>query len=203
MRIALTGASSTGKTTLLGDLLKTTIFNNAHIIKSQLNVRNILSEMGVRADGRNNNQQKRRRFQWELLEKKISLESNLGSFITDRSTVDMAAYWIVRDTVGGIDTEDEKYMKECHTYALKYDVHIHLPFGKIPFTNDGKRPTDKAYNEKSCRTIKELLQEWELPHISLEKTDPIERVTEVIDYLDRSNRRTLQMRGKRLNLRPL
>lgn len=193
MRIALTGASSTGKTTLLNDLLATMTFKNAVIERKQLNVRAILDDMGLCADAGSAEQVKLRSFQWTLLEKKIQQENEVKSYITDRSTVDMASYWIIRDTKGDIDTEGEKYLSECRSYAETFDVHIHLPFGKIPFIEDGKRPTDIAYNEKSCETIVSLLREWELLYFSLEKTDPTERVQEVIQFLNQRKIATVKI----------
>lgn len=186
MRIALTGASSTGKTTLLNDLLRTAVFKRTKIVKSQLDVRKILHAMGIRADGKNANRQQLRDFQWALLEEKIRQESVLGSYITDRSTVDMAAYWITRDAINGIDADGERYLEKCQSYASRFDVHIYLPFGKIPFNEDGQRPIGRVYNENSCKAIQELLEKWNLPHVTLIKTEPHERVEEVLSFLMQS-----------------
>jgi len=183
VRIALTGASSTGKTTLLTDLLATAAFRNAKIVRSQLDIRKILDSMGIRADGVNATGRQLRAFQWALLEEKIRQEGGLTSFITDRSTVDMASYWIIRDAVNGIDDEGRKYLRKCQSYASEFDFHVHLPFGKVPFNDDGQRPTDRDYNEKSCETMKELLEAWAIPHVTLSETDPQGRVAEVLKFL--------------------
>ncbi|MCK4623340.1 MAG: ATP-binding protein [Desulfuromonadales bacterium] len=183
MRIALTGASSTGKTTLLNDLLMTPMFKQHGIINVQLNIRGIIDTIGIQADGRGTNYRQRRKFQWTLLEKKTLQESSHVSYVTDRSTVDMAAYWIVRDTKGPLDTEGEKYLTKCREIASKYDFHIHLPFGAIPFVSDGQRPSSEIYNKKTCEAMKGLLEQWELPHISLTQSGREERVEEVVSYL--------------------
>jgi len=183
MRIALTGASSTGKTTLLKDLLVTPIFKQYGIVSVQIDVLEIINAMGIRADGAGTNCQDLRKFQWLLLEKKIDLESCLSSSISDRSTVDMAAYWIVRDAKGSLDAEGEIYLAKCREFALMYDFHVHLPFGAIPFVNDGQRPSSEIFNKKTCNIMRSLLDQWGLPYVCLNKSGRKERVDEVLFYL--------------------
>jgi predicted ATPase len=185
MRIALTGASSTGKTTLLNDLIQTTVFIKYGIKSILMDTRSILSKMGLRADGYGSDPARMKVFQWALLEEKVKLENLETNYITDRSTVDLAAYWLIRDVTGGLSEEDERYLGDCKAFASKYDLHIHLPFGVIPFTDDGNRPKERLFNEGICRTVHRLLNEWNLPHLSIESVDRVERVREVLSFIDK------------------
>jgi predicted ATPase len=183
MRVALTGASCTGKTTLLNDLLETALFKERGIKPIQLDNRRILSGMDLRADGVGAERGRRREFQWKLLSEKKKLEINKFAYITDRSTVDMAAYWMVRDAEGAIDSEGEEYIAECKAFALQFDLHVHLPFGAIPFKADGQRPQDENFNKLTCETVLCFLDEWKLNYISLTQISLLARTNAVISSL--------------------
>lgn len=183
MRIALTGSSSTGKTTLLEDLLSTSLFKESGISSVKIDIRKIVDSMKVNADGKGCDRNSLRAFQWAVLQEKVRAEEPFELFITDRSTVDMAAYWLVRDSDGTLDEEGKKYLSKCRELASRYDLHIHLPFGAIPFTEDGQRPLSEAFNKNTCKTIKDLLLKWNLTHISLSESGRKERADEVISYL--------------------
>jgi predicted ATPase len=185
MRIALTGASSTGKTTLLNDLIQTPALIKCGIKSVLMDTRRILSKMGLRADGFGSDPGRMKAFQWALLEEKVKLENLETNYITDRSTVDLAAYWLIRDVKGGLSEEDERYISDCKAFASKYDLHLHLPFGAIPFTDDGHRPKERLFNECICRTVNRLLYQWNLPHLRLESVDRLERVREVLSLIDK------------------
>lgn len=183
MRIAVTGASSTGKTTLVEDLLGTSLFKELGISNIKLDIRNIIDSSQINADGQGCHRNNLRAFQWAVLKEKAKNEEQVGAFITDRSTVDMAAYWIVRDTDGTLDDESDSYLIACKEIASKYDFHIHLPFGAIPFVDDGKRPTSVVFNKKICDSIKNLLIQWNLPHFSLTHSHRNQRLAEVLNFL--------------------
>lgn len=183
MRIALTGASSTGKTTLLEDLLETPFFRAYGISNVKLDVRKTIELMRIKAGGVVGEQNRQREFQWGILKKKLILEDLYDNYATDRSTVDMAAYWLVRDTDGNLDEESKNYLSKCKVFASRYDFHVHLPFGAIPFVEDGQRPSSELFNKRTCDTIKNLLKQWNLPHISLVNTGRKERIDEIISFL--------------------
>tara|TARA_R110001583_G_scaffold195128_3_gene369579 strand:- start:13911 stop:14474 length:564 start_codon:yes stop_codon:yes gene_type:complete len=183
MRIALTGASSTGKTTLLGDLLDSVFFKDRKIDKSQIDIRRMAIDLGVNAGGTENQDLSLREFQWRVLEAKRKSEYGLKLYITDRSTVDMATYWLVRESPNEIDDEGVKYIDACRNYAAIFDLHIHLPFGAIPFMNDGERPSSVNFNRQTCLQVQKFLNEWKVPHITINETGREERVNEVISIL--------------------
>ena len=183
MKIALTGASSTGKTTLMEDLLETASFKDAGISSIKLDIRKIIDSMHLNVDGQRSSRSRLRAFQWSVLREKIKNEAHLKCFITDRSSVDMAAYWIARDSDGRLDKESELYLSACKEVASKYDIHIHLPFGSIPFIDDGKRPTSESFNQKTCEMIESLLEKWKLPYLSLTPSNRNQRVDAVLNHL--------------------
>lgn len=151
MQIALTGASSTGKTTLLNDLLMTPMFKTHGIVSVQLDVRKIIDSMGIRADGIGADDHQLRQFQWVLLEEKNRQENFHDSYITDRSTVDMAAYWIVRDAKDTLDSEGEKYLENATTLHqnMIYIFICHLARSNSSVT--GKGPKTRVTIKKLVR----------------------------------------------------
>ena len=165
------------------DLLGTFLFKKRNIPSIKLDIRDIADTMQINADGKGCLRSELRAFQWEVLTRKTRIEESIGCFISDRSTVDLAAYWAVGDTEEILDSESKSYLLKCKEIASKYDFHIHLPFGAIPFVEDGKRPTSEVFNQNTCDTIKKFLIQWDLPHLSLTHTDRNQRLTECLNYL--------------------
>src|SRR5437773_680930 len=94
MKIALTGSSSTGKTTLAHLLTDHEVLSELKYVTADS--RALLEKMGYRSMDRMTRDQLRE-FQTAYLECKLNIEGNIESYITERSTVDVAAYWLVRD----------------------------------------------------------------------------------------------------------
>lgn len=169
MRIALTGSSSTGKTTLLEDLMGTSFFQDNEYISVQIDTRSILNEMCLRADSAGCTPEEMRKFQWRILEEKQAKEAKAASFITDRSYLDLAAYWLAR--VNKIDQETASYLNACIAAAARYTTHIYLPLGRIPFKNDGFRPANPSFLQKVSDEIYTQLQTNYFKYLSLAEND--------------------------------
>src|SRR4051812_17933176 len=98
MRIAFTGTSSTGKTTLARELMRVPEFANVVGTFLTEDARALLRELAHKSMD-TMSRDELRRFQEEYFQRKAKKEQGAGSFLVDRSFVDVAAYWLVRDTV--------------------------------------------------------------------------------------------------------
>ena len=65
---------------------------------------------------------------------------------------------------------------QCRQRARKYDLHIYLPFGVIPFHSDGYRSEDILLHRRIDVRIKNLLKEWDIRFIELATPNHQERV---------------------------
>ncbi len=184
MKIALSGTSSTGKTTLLNDLLLNRQIKEHVCQAAQIDTRSILTDMGLRADGFGCSSKSMREFQWRVLEEKQRSESKLASFITDRSYLDLAAYWVTRHNEHDQETAD--YIDRCIEAAATYTTHIFLPYGRIPFSEDSFRPSDPVFLSNVSNTISSQLTESNLPHMTLAEADRDKSVALILNYIQLS-----------------
>ncbi|MBP3955335.1 ATP-binding protein [Gemmata sp. G18] len=175
MKVALTGASSTGKTTLIDRVLRLPSWPAELRRFLTADARSLLAELGhhgmdvMKPD-------ETRSFQQAYFLRKRTIERDVVSFITDRSFVDVAAYWAVRDTAGMGQDERDELVTQCRQEAAKYDLHVYLPFGSIPFVSDGYRPTDLELHKAIDLQIRAFLDKWGLRYRVLETADLDERV---------------------------
>lgn len=179
IKIAITGASCTGKTTLAHELMRDTRIN--HVITSVINVdaRTILKQLGFQSMDLMNREELKS-FQLNYYEKKKQIEKGLNDFLAERSFVDVAAFWLIRDTFEqGID-EQNRLIIPCQTESQKYDLHIFLPFGIIPFESDGYRSEDIELHTKVSAQMKSFLVEWNLMFVEIDTDDLHLRVDQVV-----------------------
>ena len=184
MKIALTGSSSTGKTTLARLLRDHAALSGIKYLSADS--RKLLQRMGYRSMDLMTRQQLRE-FQVAYLHSKLDLESNIQSYITDRSTVDVAAYWLIRDTFDLPDTIRDEYIEKCRNHASKYDLHIYLPFGLLPFEFDGYRSHSLEFHEQIDKQIMKFLKAWKIKYITLDMPDLDIRLQRVLDEVKRSH----------------
>jgi nicotinamide riboside kinase len=121
-------------------------------------------------------------FQREYFERKLALEHAEDAFLTERSFVDVAAYWVERDSPG--DT-DGPFVAACHQAVARYDLHIYCPWGVIPFAGDGYRSADLTLHERFDARVRSFLVQWALPAVALVTADLGSRVAQVEDALRR------------------
>jgi nicotinamide riboside kinase len=180
MRVALTGTSSTGKTTLAQALRIEPALGNLVFVGSIS--RELLREMGCRSMDVMTRQEMRD-FQLAYLDRKLALESDLDSYITERSTVDVAAYWIVRDAFDLPKSQRDGYLRICREHAKRYDVHFYLPFGLIGFEFDGYRSENIEFHKQIDEQIRTFLDGWKLRYVVLDVLSLNERVARVIKHI--------------------
>ena len=182
MKIALTGSNSTGKTTLAKQLLEDSFISP--LIKKYIptDARALLDEMGCHnIDIMSQNQL--RKFQISYFNKKKKLENGEDNYITDRSFIDIAAYWAQRDAYNTSKETQNHLIIPCKEEARKYDIHIYLPFGLIKFESDGYRSENIEHHKAIDIQIKSFLEKWNLKYIILETPDIPERIRLVRDAI--------------------
>lgn len=159
MKIAFTGASSTGKTTLAKaleeKLLLTYINVDSRKIIDNLNHSNI----------DNLNEQEFIEFQKIWLDEKLKNENSLEQFITDRTYIDAIAYMLNRNI------NDNEIFNRYIKNMKVYDFIFYLPVGRIPFSDDGYRSKDEASNKNVDSYILELLQKNEIKYNEVNISD--------------------------------
>jgi len=184
MKIALTGTSSTGKTTLAKALLKEKSFYKYVTKFLSADARSILDKKGFHSMDRMTKQDIIE-FQREYVSTKSEMENLEDNFITDRSFVDCASYWLIRDTFDMDASIQNTLISECYIQALKYDLHIYLPFGIIPFESDGYRSENIDIHERIDEQINSFLIEWHIKYLTLGMDSLEERIRTVIKYLEK------------------
>jgi nicotinamide riboside kinase len=178
MKIALTGSSSVGKTTLVHSLTRLKRFNASIPNAVTADARALLRESGFHGMDAMT-QEQTRAFQRRYFLRKRDSEAELTEFISERSFVDVAAYWMERDSNDASTTIDN-FVEECRLQSLKYDWHFYLPFGLFPFESDGYRSEDLDFHRRIDWRIRELLREWRLVTVTLDTPIHSERVATVL-----------------------
>ena len=179
MKIALTGSSSTGKTTLANELMKSEMF--AELVGEFIfeDARSLLRSLGHKSMD-DMSRIELRRFQEAYLKQKSENEVGRNRFLVDRSFADVAAYWLVRDSFDLSYEIQEAFARQCRELALSYDLHVYFPLGQIPFDADGYRSENQDFHERIGSKIHELLNDWGMPYLTIESQDLEARVQQVL-----------------------
>lgn len=179
MKVALTGSSSTGKTTLARKLMEDHRFVGiVHEFVTE-DARSLLRSLGHTSMD-NMSREDLRQFQKLYLNQKSTNEEHRESFLVDRSFVDVAAYWLVRDSFDLPLREQASLESECKALANAYDLHVHFPFGQIPFKRDGYRSEDLTFHQKIADKIHSLLVNWGVRYVTICSSNLEERIQQVL-----------------------
>ena len=185
MRIAISGSSSTGKTTLVEALFKQGVLGRFGLKVIWTDERAVLRAMGCQ-DMALMNVEQLCEFQRGYVRQKIDNETGGDDFITEHSYVDCAAYWVIRDQrLNAAEVSEDELTTRCRQMAGQYAMHIVLPFGAVPFHADGCRSTDMDLHRRIARQISDFLTAWQLPHVVVQAADLPGRVREVTRVLER------------------
>jgi len=183
MKIAFTGTSSTGKTTLIKELFKNDEFESYNLNFSTTDARLLLDNMGAKQMDLMTDTQ-RMTFQKLYFRKKKEQELEKDNFIVDRSFVDVASYWLVRECKNDISLANENNLLiQSKEFSTRYDIHFYFPYGIIPFEADGYRSENDKQRQEIGIQIYTFLNEWNLKYISLDTENLSERVKIVIETL--------------------
>lgn len=145
MRIALSGASGVGKTTL-AKMLSTTL----GIPFTGSTARSVAVKGKFCSEYINSGKQLML-FQEEVLKLKIEVESKLESFISDRALLDTVTYTIAKYPLLQDDYQEwfDGYVSRCVEHTLEnYDVIFKLPEGVFPVVDDGVRTGNTGIKNK-------------------------------------------------------
>lgn len=182
MKIAITGASSTGKTALAKELLKRNEFHKYASKFLSTDARGLLALMGYKSMDLMTKEETLK-FQEKYFLKKTNIELNKNNFITDRSYVDGAAYWLIRDAYDLPNELQQPFINKSKIKACEYDLHIYLPFGVIEFESDGYRSENIDFHKQIDIQIKYYLNKWGINYITLSTPILEKRVEYVLNYL--------------------
>ena len=122
-------------------------------------------------------------FQWEVLVAQAEAEGRMNDFITDRTFLDFAAYWILNT---GVFTGPEwgNYTALCARRARAYDIIFYVPPNSKGCEENGKRFTHGV--TIIDEVIRRYIREWGLDEkvVKLTSDDPQARLAEVMAALD-------------------
>ena len=181
MKIAFTGTASTGKTTLIKELYKNNEFNQFKLEFLTTDARSILDSLGFKQmDFMTKFQTKQ--FQEIYFQKKIKNEIDKDNIIVDRSFVDVASYWLIRECENNVALAGKLIEDSCKQ-SKKYDLHFYFPYGIIPFEDDGYRSRNESQRKQIGEQIKKFLDEWGIKYVLLDTDDLDEKVGIVISQL--------------------
>lgn len=182
MKIAFTGSSSTGKTTLSLRLHKDARFRDIIPNLLAVDARSLLESNKFKSMDKMTREEQRG-FQRLYLQRKIDLEEKKNYYITDRSFIDVAAYWLERDSEGLAASNVDSYVNICRQQTSRYDLHFYFPYGLLPFESDGYRSELLYFHERIDKCIRQLLAEWSVKVINLNMVDLEERYETVMKEL--------------------
>lgn len=134
-RIAISGSAGTGKTTL-GRALAAEL--GVAFVEEGMRRR---IERGFRPHGYGARE-------WSLLirelwaEHRAAEEAATAGFVSDRSSLDFAAFWLHYGLHEDVDAT-ERFVAEMSAHARRYDRIVLLPWGAMPLVDDGVRSTNR------------------------------------------------------------
>lgn len=132
-------------------------------------------------------------FKKKVLAKQIETEETMGTFISDRSTIDCWVLWQRWNICKAMSEDTEKYYYPSFEQSKKYTHVIYVP-PMFPPTEDGFRWTDAHYQKQIDRLVRMTLYEWDLLSRTyvVQSSDVDKRVTEVRDWLKAAKVKLLQ-----------
>lgn len=168
-RIALIGASSTGKTTVF-ELLKTKLPKYEFINESTRTVNSY--GFPINEKGTSNTQLAISSFHLEALLKP-------GNLILDRCYMDLIAY---SNFMPEIDTATHSFIED--TWNRVKDEYTHYIYFPIEFksVDDGIRSTNEEWREKIDNEFRLLLEGVRRPYLTVTGS-PLQRVNQIINYI--------------------
>lgn len=174
VRLAVTGANSTGKSTLVRATVDAENAEGAEIMSNLSSARSIADMLGLKSFSTSSDLS--RLFQVLCLVDKLKAEAVPSDLLADRSFIDVAAHWVERDAKEFPAALQNVVLDACRLFAESYDLHIYLPLNVIPFVNDGERLRDPELIERVDFRIRSLLVDWDINFIEFQQPDLDERV---------------------------
>jgi len=127
--------------------------------------------------------QEKKQFQKIYLEEKLKKENHKTNYLTDRSFVDLAAYWHEINSETCAIKECSNYYNTCQVAVLRYDIHFYFPFGIIDFNPDSYRSSNLDYNRRIDNNILYFLSLWDIDYIVMNESNIDSRVNIVLNKI--------------------
>ena len=173
-KIALIGSHGTGKTSVVERL--------AEITKLP-----VIEELARNYDMNTPDMNEYKFFQKQLLLEQIKAEMALklsnGSFISDRSTIDNMAYFLLK--CENVSTEEEKtrYVNIAIQNALLYNYLFYIPI-EIPLdNNDEFRFNDEIFRSQVDDKIVQIIELFKL-HVITIRGSLDERISTILEMIE-------------------
>jgi hypothetical protein len=121
----------------------------------------------------------------EILSKSIEIEDSGNGFVTDRTSIDLAAYAIVM-LHRKVQLVDE-IVEVCRQRTSKYTHLILCPWGQQTIERNDVRTLNPWFQFMVHGVMMALLRQWELKHIVLTESGPA-RIRQAMDYISPKRR---------------
>lgn len=182
MKIAFTGASGTGKTSVARNLLSQSHETLGEIPLVGVDSRSLLDMLGLkRAESIDDDQYKV--FQMMYFSQKMLVESGCGELLTERSFVDGLTYWKMHCEQSASPSENEMIHRLCREQTKKYDYHFLFPVGFIPVEDDGYRHRDPEYHKEFELLLESILRDWGIKYMVMPCSDVPTRSDFIVECL--------------------
>lgn len=182
MRIAFTGASSTGKTTVAERLMDMPEFNRQVPIFLPSGGREILDGLGFRGID-SMSRSETAFYELSYFVRKLAREREIPAFLADRSYLDVAAYWLERDALHQSAYLQDLLLEPCRRLSHDYDLHFYFPADTIPFVPDGRRSLRMDLQKRVSNRIRQLANDWEIPLVVVKDPDLDRRIDFILETL--------------------
>lgn len=171
-RIGIIGAHGVGKSSVVEELVGITKIP-------------VIKEI-ARRYSLNSNINEYKFYQKQILLEQIKEETSLilsnGNFISDRSTIDNLAYFLLKCKEVSIPEERKRYCEIAMYNTLHYSHLFHIPI-EIPLQPDGFRFQDKLFQSQINDKIIQLTELFEIDVITI--TGSLEeRVSTVLEMIE-------------------
>ena len=180
MRIAMCGASGTGKTTIASHVAQ-----KYGLPLNPIGSRSVSKAMGFESPYDVDKAGKRAEFQRRLLEEKRTWEAEHEAFVTDRTTLDNLAYTALHD----VHSINEAEMNKALDGFYRYTHVIHCPMRILCQPgDDAARVKDLAYHDLFDMLAGALVQRardvtWS-PLLNIDSSNLPERLQQVEKFLE-------------------
>lgn len=124
-------------------------------------------------------------FQWDVLESQMFGERLHDEFVSDRSTLDNAAYFLAYAAHRATPEAVYNYLAQARNHMEKYDLLILIP-PMFPPVDDGERHTDPREQERIHDIVCGLIGAWSVGDKVYTVTSGTveDRLTEILEAIN-------------------